>query len=100
MKDRFPNICFTTSQENENDYFPEYGPNQVPVTFEWNGNKVRGMLTNGPGAGGEVWHLSVNNFHWGQLVLTQSGEWRFSSNTKDLEHLSEYFGEQVRLWKK
>lgn len=42
-------------------------------------------------------HLTINNYHCGQLLLLERG-WVFFSNSGDFEELAGYFGDIVMLW--
>lgn len=69
-----------------------------PVTFNYEGKEVKGELGFAVGAGGLTWFLMVNNFYWGQLHFWNEKEWRFTSNTQDLGHLADHFGETLIAW--
>ena len=66
------------------------------VTFQWNGKQITGRLTSVSGAG-SLYHLMVDNYYWGQLNFSPHFGWTFTSNTRDLNHMSEYFGEVVAI---
>jgi hypothetical protein len=82
----------------------------IPVTFEYHGKEYKGELTKVAGAGNTaMFHLSVDNLHWGQLSYVEGHKglgyspprqagWRFTSNQYDLVHLADYFGNIVELW--
>jgi hypothetical protein len=98
MPDTFPSINFTTSQENEEDYLSEHDPKKVPVTFVWEGNKIRGVLSNVSGAGGNTWHLMINNFYCGALHWTPYRGFWFGSQTGEFEDSVDYFADIVIAW--
>lgn len=70
---------------------------QIPVEFDYQGKHYKGHLTEVHGAG-KVWHLIINNYYFGQLVLSENYGWAFHSNKGIMEDLAEYFGEIVTLW--
>ena len=69
---------------------------RVPTCFTYNNQLIEGVFTSVSGAG-NIYHLMVNDYYWGQLNYAEHFGWQFSSNTTDLEHLSAYFGEQVAI---
>jgi hypothetical protein len=69
---------------------------RVPTFFYYNNQLVEGVLKSVSGAG-NIYHLMVNDYYRGQLNYSEHFGWQFSSNTSDLEHLSEFFGEQVAI---
>lgn len=71
---------------------------EIPITFDYKGKHCEGTLSEVHGAGATgVFHLMINNFYRGQLINTQKG-WAFYSNSGEMADLSNFFGEQVRLW--
>lgn len=77
-----------------------YFKKNVPVKFRYANKAVHGMLSRVSGAGksGGMYHLSVDNYHWGELVCCEDG-WKWGSNTvTDLQPLVPYFVKQIKTW--
>lgn len=73
---------------------------RVPITFEFRGIKYTGYFGRVAGAGSSShFHLTVDNFHLGQLWYSDQGVWRFESNsTPEMRELAEEFGAVVTAW--
>ena len=72
---------------------------KVPIIFEHKGKQYSGEFCKVAGGGSSsLFHLSVDNYHWGQLFYTQWG-WQFYSNSDpELNELSEFFGGYITAW--
>ncbi len=71
----------------------------IPVTFDYKGKTYSGTISEVNGAGGGTYHLTVQNHHWGALLI-QQGKWRLWSNSKpDLMQLAYQFGALVEAAK-
>ncbi|RYY49946.1 MAG: hypothetical protein EOO06_05430 [Chitinophagaceae bacterium] len=74
-----------------------YFRSNVPVKFKFENRTIHGMLCQVSGAGrsGGMYHLYVDNFHWGELLLCDAG-WKWEPNAIiNLQHLVPYFVRQV-----
>lgn len=70
--------------------------NDVPITFEYKGKIYKGFFSAVSGGGANVWHLMINNYYYGVLVLTEKYGWKFHGNA--FEDMGEYFGNYMVLW--
>lgn len=71
----------------------------IPVSFDYKGKHYSGFLSEVTGGGGSVWHLMINRFYWGQLHYYPSrDEFRFTSQTREFEDISDFFGEVIIAW--
>ncbi len=70
----------------------------IPVSFEWQGKEYARHFSVPHDAGGNVWFLTVNKYHWGQLILTQNYGWAFHNNKNEMKELADYFGDVVTAW--
>lgn len=70
----------------------------IPVWFTFDGKEYAGTLNKVSGGAGQLYHLMVGKFYWGQLILTDNLGWQFHAQSKDMNYLSEYFGEVVQAW--
>ena len=75
----------------------------IPVTFERDGNPYSGQLAQVAGAGGNsVFHLmDSKNFYCGRLRYSDFvKDWVFdpTPKTKELEQQADYFGDVVTAW--
>jgi hypothetical protein len=71
----------------------------IPVSFEFDGKKYVGYLSEVRGAGSDAgeWHLMVNNFYWGRLRKVKD-EWFFDESKWAVGHLKDYFAAVVAAW--
>lgn len=71
----------------------------VPITFDFRGIHYVGHFSKVLGAGSTSrFHLSVDNYHIGQLWYSDKG-WRFESNsTPEMRELAEFFGDYITAW--
>jgi hypothetical protein len=82
----------------------------ISVTFEFEGKQYKGEFSQVSGSGNiATFHLMVDKLYWGQLSYIEEykgisgvrgmepreAHWRFSSNTKAMEHFAEDFGRIV-----
>lgn len=67
---------------------------KTPISFDYKGKHYEGTLSEVKGAGTKTWHLTINGYHRGQLLLLDRG-WAFFSNSREFEELADYFGEAV-----
>ncbi len=71
----------------------------IPIEFDYEGKHYKGHFLGGVGGGGgNIWHLMINNYYYGQLIFSQNYGWAFHNNKGLMKELSEYFGEYVTLW--
>ncbi len=70
----------------------------IPVSFEWKGKGYVGYFSEPHGAGGNIFFLTVNKRHWGQLILKHNNEWEFYNNKDELKELADYFGDCIIAW--
>lgn len=63
---------------------------QIPVEFDYEGKKYKGVLVSVSGAATSLFHLMVNKYYIGQLFKIEDG-WRFSSQSGKLDHLESVF---------
>lgn len=68
---------------------------EIPVSFQYEGKTYRGILSQVPGAGGQLFHLMVNGYYKGQLLYTANG-WHFTSQSGKLDHLESVFVEALK----
>lgn len=80
---------------------------EIPVSFDYKGKFYKGYFSYVKGAGAMMFHLSINNYHRGQMFTwldygTLPGEpvnfkkrpeqkWRFTSQTREFEDLVDFF---------
>ena len=69
---------------------------KIPVSFDYKGKHYNGTLDEVNGGGANMWHLTINKYHYGSLMYTD--KWVFHSNKNEMKELAELFGEQVTLW--
>ena len=69
---------------------------KVPTTFFYNDKLIEGELRFVNGSG-NLYHLMVDGYYWGQLNFSTCVGWQFTSNTVDLHQLSDYFGEHIAI---
>lgn len=72
--------------------------NKIPIQFEYEGKHYEGNFTSCFAAGGNVWHLMIDNYFYGQLIHSEPFGWAFYNNEGSMKELSEYFGEYITLW--
>jgi hypothetical protein len=70
----------------------------IPVSFEWKGKKHVGYFSEPHGSGGNIWFLTVNKYHWGQLILKHHNEWAFYNSKDEMKELADYFGDCIVAW--
>jgi hypothetical protein len=70
----------------------------IPISFEWKRKEYVGYFSELHGAGGNIWFLTVNKRHWGQLILTQNHGWGFFNNKDEMKELADYFGDCIIAW--
>jgi hypothetical protein len=70
---------------------------KIPVTFILKGAHYTGALDDVAGAGGNVWHLMVNNFYCGRLRRAEDA-WYFDENKFGGGELVDYFAQVVVAW--
>jgi hypothetical protein len=71
---------------------------KILIEFDYHGEHYCGHFTAPHGAGGKVWHLSIDNYHRGQLIHTENYGWQFHSRDGSLKELTEYFAQVVTAW--
>jgi len=70
---------------------------RVPIKFDYKGGRYAGIFTQVNGAGGTVFHLTIDDFFYGQLIL--AGDiWYFHSNKNFFPGMAEEFGEYIIAW--
>lgn len=69
----------------------------IPISFDYKGKHYEGTFSEVSGAAAKMWHLTINGYHCGQLLLLERG-WVFFSNSGEFEELADYFGDIVMLW--
>ncbi len=57
-----------------------------------------GCFSEPHGSGGNIWFLTVNKYHWGQLILKCDYEWAFYNNKDELKEMADYFGDCIMPW--
>lgn len=70
----------------------------IPVEFDYNDQHYKGHFTAVSGAGGKTFFLTVDGFHKGQLVHTESYGWQFHSNNNQFKELTQFFADVVTAW--
>lgn len=65
----------------------------VRITFQHKGKVYSGTFVQVSGGGSSsLWHLKINNYHHGQLFITEHFGWRWASNSdQDFEEHLDYF---------
>jgi hypothetical protein len=74
---------------------------QIPVEFDFQGTRNRGYFTEVSGAAGKHWHLMVDDFYLGQMSLTESNGFQFTTQKGEMEKdlgLMEYFRLVLIAW--
>jgi hypothetical protein len=71
---------------------------KIPVSFEYKGKHYTGYFDAVSGAAGKLWYLTLNGFHWGQLIYTENFGWRFENNKGTMKELTDYFADVVTAW--
>jgi hypothetical protein len=61
----------------------------IPITFEHKGKQYSGSLDPVSGAGGNTWHLMINQRYYGRLRVNDRG-WFFDGDK--FKNLAELFG--------
>lgn len=70
---------------------------KIPVEFDFEGRKVKGTLDATAGAGGNVWHLMVENYYWGRL--RKAGDaWYFDESKWKVADQIDHFAAVVIAW--
>ena len=69
---------------------------KVPTSFIYDNKLINAELKFVHGSG-NLYHLMVDGYYWGQLHFSSRFGWQFSSNTVDLHELSDYFGEHIAI---
>jgi hypothetical protein len=69
---------------------------RIPISFEHEGIHYSGNLDPVSGAGGNTWHLMINQRYHGRLRRNDRG-WVFDGDFRDL---AEYFGESITTARK
>lgn len=72
--------------------------NEIPIEFDYEGKHYKGYFSEAFGAGGNVWHLMIDNYYYGQLIYSQKFGWAFHNNKDKMKDLADYFAEQIMLW--
>ena len=71
---------------------------KIPVTFDLKGTTYKGELSLAHGAAGQIWHLMVDGFYFGQLENSTRG-WQFSTQKYGYDpELAEFFGNCIISW--
>jgi len=71
----------------------------IPVSFEWKGQQYKGYLSKVAGSGTSAsFHLMIEGYYRGQLLLTDNCGWQFSNNKNEFTDLAEDFGDVVTAW--
>lgn len=66
---------------------PNFGNNPpILVTFEHKRKAQSGYFSEVLGAGGYVWYLSVNGFHYGQMIWAEEPQGTGQVNQKDKKY--------------
>ncbi len=78
-------------------YFYFYCMTKIPISFYCKGKHYEGYLCEVHGAAARMWHLMINNYYKGQLLVVNE-KFVFHSNSGEMEDLAEQFGEQIILW--
>lgn len=68
----------------------------IPISFDYKGKHYAGFFAPVHGAGAKGWYLMIDNFYRGRLSFTD--KWIFTSQTGEMEDLTDFFGEYVTLW--
>jgi hypothetical protein len=71
--------------------------NKIPVSFEYNGKQLVGEFSEVGGSGGSTWHLLIDKYYKGSLMIIQD-KWVFHSQTREMEDLADYFGSVLIAW--
>lgn len=67
----------------------------IPISFDYNGRQYNGCFSEVHGAGSNVWHLMIDKYYYGRLMIIEIG-WAFHGNT--MQDMAEHFGEYITLW--
>lgn len=70
----------------------------IPVSFDYNGKHCNGHFSAPSGAGGKTWHLTIDGYYRGQLILTENFGWQFSNNQDTMTELTDYFAAVIIAW--
>jgi hypothetical protein len=70
---------------------------EIPISFDYKGKHYDGFLSEVAGAGANVWHLMINNYYYGKLMMVND-KFVFHSNSGEMQDLAELFGQQIILW--
>lgn len=71
---------------------------KIPVTYTHNNKLYHGHLSEVNGAAAKLWHLEVEGYYKGQLVLTERGFSFYFQKEGYHKELSEEFGDVVIAW--
>lgn len=71
---------------------------KIPISFEYKGQYYCGYFNAVHGVGSNVWFLSIDNYHRGQLIRTENFGWQFCNNKNEMKELTDYFAEVVMAW--
>lgn len=71
---------------------------KVPITFDHAGKQFTGTFDPVHGAGGNVFHLTIDNYYCGRLRYAD--KWVFDPTPKSegFNELADYFGDYVTAW--
>lgn len=70
----------------------------IPIEFDYEGKHYKGHFREIAGAAGRLWHLMIDNYYYGQLVLSDNYGWAFHNNKGLMADLADYFGDIVMMW--
>jgi len=45
---------------------------KIPIQFDYNGKHYEGHFSEVSGGGASSWHLTIDNYYRGQLILTET----------------------------
>lgn len=72
---------------------------EIPISFEYKGKQYAAVFRPVSGSATNVlFHLIINKFYHGQLILTENYGWKFTSNDGMFEELSDFFGDYITAW--
>ena len=71
---------------------------EIPIQFDYKGKHYEGHFSEVAGGGAHSWHLMIDNYYKGQLILTENYGWAFHNNKDEMKDMAEYFGEYITLW--
>lgn len=75
------------------------GQDKIPITFEYEGKQYSGHFSQVSGAASSgTFHLMIDHYYCGQLILTENFGWQFTSQTKKFQELSDFFGQYIEAW--